>query len=309
MSLFPLVAVVADRSDLADALTRRGCVPTPAQAADVLVVEASSAMDDEVRDALAHGRGVVVLGAPTSALAGVAAGGDAAPGTLRPAVRVERDTEIGEDLLARVDLGALRASGSLAVQAPARPVLAAGGVPVAAATAAGAGRVVVLTVVPDAASAAGEQSFAELVHNAVCFVAPRRVRHSRATPPTRSSTPTPGSGSRPRSPTCGRCRWPTGRCPRPPTTRPPRPTSAASSPASRPSRRSCRTTPTTSTRSSRTSRRWADGGFEVPDFYDSLVAFAPAAAPRRRAAATSSSSPCTPRTATRTARSRRSCSR
>ena len=67
MSLFPLVAVVADRSDLADALTRRGCVPTPAQAADVLVVEASSAMDDEVRDALAHGRGVVVLGAPASA--------------------------------------------------------------------------------------------------------------------------------------------------------------------------------------------------------------------------------------------------
>ena len=40
MSLFPLLAVVADRSDLADALTRRGCVPTPAPAADVLVVEA-----------------------------------------------------------------------------------------------------------------------------------------------------------------------------------------------------------------------------------------------------------------------------
>ena len=56
MSLFPLVAVVADRSDLAHALTRRGCVPTPAQTADVLVVEASSAMDDEVREALAHGR-------------------------------------------------------------------------------------------------------------------------------------------------------------------------------------------------------------------------------------------------------------
>ena len=67
MSLFPLVAVVADRPDLADALTRRGCVPTPAHAADVLVVDASSAADDEVRDALAQGRGVVVLGAPASA--------------------------------------------------------------------------------------------------------------------------------------------------------------------------------------------------------------------------------------------------
>ena len=40
MSLFPLVSVVAERPDLVTALSRRGCVPTPAAAADVLVVEA-----------------------------------------------------------------------------------------------------------------------------------------------------------------------------------------------------------------------------------------------------------------------------
>ena len=83
MSLFPLVAVsptVRPR--------RRADPPRlhahPRPAADVLVVEASSAMDDEVRDALAQGRGVVVLGAPTRALAGVTAGEDAATGTSGP---------------------------------------------------------------------------------------------------------------------------------------------------------------------------------------------------------------------------------
>src|SRR6478672_4265949 len=77
MSLFPLVSVVAERPDLVTALSRRGCVPTPAAAtpaaaADVLVVEAAQAADDRVRDALAAGRGVVVLGAPAAGLAGLA---------------------------------------------------------------------------------------------------------------------------------------------------------------------------------------------------------------------------------------------
>ena len=275
MSLFPLVAVVADRSDLADALTRRGCVPTPAPAADVLVVEAASAMDDEVRDALTQGRGVVVLGAPTRALAGVTVGEDAAPGTLRPAVRVERDTEIGEDLLARVDLGALRASGSLAVQAPARPLLAAGGVPVAATTAAGAGRVVVLTVVPDADSA-GAQSFAELVHNAVCFVAPRRVRHVdlAADHPLVSSDAwralksavtdlralQVADGSVPEAAHHEAAATQVGRV-------------VAGIEALAPQ------LPHDADYLEALVKdfgRWADGGFEVPDFYDSLVAFAPA---------------------------------
>src|SRR5690349_4653351 len=161
MSLFPLVSLMTDRPDLAAALSRRGCITTPTADADVLVVEAAQAGDDQVRDALAAGRGVVVLGAPSTALSGVVAREDEARehGTdagLRPAVRVERDTEIGEDLLARVDLGALRATGSLAVDAPARPVLAAGGAPVVATTAATtaasisteAGRAVVLAVEP-----------------------------------------------------------------------------------------------------------------------------------------------------------------
>ena len=139
MSLFPLVSVEAERPDLVTALIRRGCVPTPAAAADVLVVEAARVGDDRVRDALAAGRGVVVLGAPAAGLPGVtpregAAAPDGAATRLEPAVRVERDTEIGEDLLARVDLGALRATGSLAMDAPARPVVAAGGAPVVATT-------------------------------------------------------------------------------------------------------------------------------------------------------------------------------
>lgn len=193
MSLFPLVAVAADRPGLADALTRRGCVPAPTDTAEVLVVEATAAdgaaladrvSADVVREALAAGCGVVVLGAPAGELAdavtGVVAGAEAPSGRPRPAVRVERDTEIGEDLLARVDLDALSASSSLELQAPARPLLAAGGSTVAATTTGHgpeAGRVVVLALAADAGSPAGELSLAELVHNAVCFVAPRRVRH------------------------------------------------------------------------------------------------------------------------------------
>jgi hypothetical protein len=206
----------------------------------------------------------------------VTAGGDTATGILRPAVRVERDTEIGEDLLARVDLGVLRASGSLAVQAPARPLLAAGGVPVAATTAADAGRVVVLTVVPDAASAAGEQSFAELVHNAVCFVAPRRVRHAdvAADHPLVASDAWRGlksavtdlralqvaDGSVPEAARHEAAAAQVGRV-------------VAGIEALAPQ------LPHDSDYLEALVKdfgRWADGGFEVPDFYDSLVAFAPA---------------------------------
>jgi len=186
MSLFPLVSLMTDHPALAAALSRRGCITTPTAGADVLVVEAAQAGDDRVRDALAAGRGVVVLGAPSTALCGVVAREDEArengtDAALRPAVRVERDTEIGEDLLARVDLGALRATGSLTVEAPARPVVSAGGAPVVATTAGvtdEGGRAVVIAVEP--ASSAGDQSFAELVHNAVTFVAPRPVRHAEA---------------------------------------------------------------------------------------------------------------------------------
>ena len=52
-------------------------------------------------------------------------------------------------------------------------------------------------------------------------------------------------------------------------------------------------------------RRWADEGFGVPDFLDSLRALPARPAPRRRPASTWSSSRCTPRTATSTATSRR----
>ena len=51
-------------------------------------------------------------------------------------------------------------------------------------------------------------------------------------------------------------------------------------------------------------RRWADGGFGVPDFLDSLLRVPARPAARRRPASTWSSSRCTPRTATPTATSR-----
>ena len=51
--------------------------------------------------------------------------------------------------------------------------------------------------------------------------------------------------------------------------------STPSAPRSRPSSTSSRTTPTTCARSTTDFERWADGGFGVPDFLDSLVAFQP----------------------------------
>ena len=280
MSLFPLVAVVADRPGLADALTRRGCVPTPAPAADVLVVEASSTDHDEVRDALAGGRGVVVLGAPTAELAGVVAGGEVATGSLRPSVRVERDTEVGEDLLARVDLGALSATGSLAVQDPARPLLAAGGLTVAATTtsttAAETGRVVVLAVAPDAGSPAGGPSFAELVHNAVCFVAPRRVRRVDAAEAHPLIASEAWAGLKAAVTDLRALQAADGSVPEAADHE------AAAQHVSRVVAGIEAIAPQLTHDADylqalvKDFGRWADGGFEVPDFYDSLVAFAPA---------------------------------
>ncbi|XGX78923.1 hypothetical protein LQK93_01719 [Terrabacter sp. BE26] len=282
MSLFPLVSLVADRPDLAAALSRRGCITTPSAAADVLVVEAAQAGDDQVREALAAGRGVVVLGAPSSALAGVVARREDEPhenGTdagLHPAVRVERDTEIGEDLLARVDLGGLRATGSLTVEAPAQPVVAAGGAPVVATTGGvtpEGGRAVVLAVEP--VSSAGDQSFAELVHNAVSFVAPRPVRHAKASAhPLVSSGAWVGlkaavtdlralqakDGSVPEEGDHAEAAAHVGRV-------------VAGIEALAPS------LPHDADYLEALVKdfsRWADSGFGVPDFYDSLVAFEPA---------------------------------
>jgi hypothetical protein len=282
VSLFPLVAVTADRPGLADALTRRGAVPTPADAADVLVVDAAAdpTTATRVRDALAAGRGVVVLGAPSVELAGIAPAGEAGElpsGALRPAVRVERDTEIGEDLLARVDLGVLGATGSLSVQAPARALLAAGSATVAAMAATPeSGRLVVLAVTPEAGTPAGEQSLAELVHNAVCFVAPRPVRRAEGATAHPLVTSEAWLGLKSAVSDLRLLQAADGSVPE-----------AGDHEAA--ARHVGRLTAGIEALAQQLSHdadylealvkdfgRWADGGFGVPDFYDSLVAFAPA---------------------------------
>ena len=139
---------------------------------------------------------------------------------------------------------------------------------------------------------------------------PRRRRHDR-TPPrcTRSCRPRPGPTSRPRSPTCAPSRSADGSVPEP------RDHASAAAHVGRIVAGIEALAPLLPHDADylealvKDFGRWADGGFEVPDFLDSLVAFQPGAAPRRRPASTSSSSRCTRRTATRTATSRPSCSR
>ncbi len=284
MSLFPSVAVVADRPALTDALTsgltHRGCPVAAPEAADVLVVDAARAADASVADALAAGRGVVVLGAPAAgAVAGVAPHASATPtGPVVSAIRVERDTEVGEDLLARVDLSALAVTGALDLEAPARPLLLAGGLPVAAVRtdADAGGRLVVLAVDASAASAeAGERALADLVHNAVSHVAPRPERRAAVA----------------KHPLVETDAWAGLK---------------AAVTDLRALQASDGSVPDTADHAAAAAHvgrvvtgiqglaphlphdadylealvkdfgRWADGGFEVPDFYDSLVAFAPA---------------------------------
>ena len=279
MSLFPTVTVVSDRSGLPVALAHRGCVPGAAEAADVLVVDASAlAVDGPHRaaaTALESGRGVVVLGAaPEPGLGGIAARGEAGTGRVASARRHERDTEVPEDLLARVDLAQLRPASGLSVGEPATPVLAAGGVPVAAVTSVGAGRLVVLAVEP-VVGEAGERAFADLVHNAVAHVAPRpERRHTAAVHPLVATEAWVGLKA-----------------------------AVTDLRALQAHDGSVPETADHAAASARVARvitgiealaphlphdadylealvkdfgRWADGGFEVPDFYDSLVAFAPA---------------------------------
>jgi len=143
-------------------------------AADVLVCAAAGSTVPALDAARTSGAGLVVVGAhwpePVQArLADRSIRPDRAPldghGTVEAAIPVDgpgRDT----DLLARVDPSTLTATGALLVEEPAWVFLRAAGRPVAAATDDGDTRIVVLSVRPDTGRSADE-----LLFNAIAFAA------------------------------------------------------------------------------------------------------------------------------------------
>ena len=204
----------------------------------------------------------------------------------------------GVDLLARVDPATLTATGTLAVHAPAFPLLSAAGAPVAAASQDGDRRLVVLAVRPGTGPSADE-----LLFNAITFAA---GRSSGARPASGSGSGFPwrsirrGCGSSPRSPICRRCRSPTGRSRTPARTPAPGPRWAPSSTPSSSSRRAFRTTPTTSPPWSRTSPAGRTAVSRCPTSWTRWSPSTPSAH-RVDGLRTSSSSRCTRRTAVPTA--------
>ena len=198
MTVFPRVAIldgVPDADHLRALTTSRGyLVTTTEQAPDVIVVEPSSALGNDVLEVLRAGVGVVVLVDPAAARddesqlghmlaeAGISLANDGATGNAL-AVRDETAAVTELDLLARVDPAALTVTGSLRAHSPAAPLLrSADGSrnPVAAISEFGLGRVVVLAVRP-----AGNASSDELFFNAMTYAA-GHLRHRRA--PVRSTT-------------------------------------------------------------------------------------------------------------------------
>lgn len=206
-------------------------------------------LSTELTAALAH-RGCVVVADPAHAEVVVTAGGSGAA-----TVRAALDGAPAEDLFARVDRAQLTAAAGLTV------------------TASETGESVSL---PFAATAtpAGLESLAELVHNAVCHVAPRATRQAAATHPLVQTDA-----------------WRTLK------TAVTELRELQTSDGSIPETGHHEVAATLVARVvtgvegllpqlqhdadylhalTKDFLRWSDGGFQVPDFYDSLVAFAPA---------------------------------
>ncbi len=154
----------------------------PAQA-DVLVCPGPAGSAAAVE----HPAGVVLIGAdwppPVRALLtarGITVDPILVDGTSTVANLIEGPCR-GVDLLARVDPTTLRTTGRMAVNEPASPLLRISGHPVAAATDDGTRRILVLAVRPDSGRSADE-----LLFNAISFVAgppdaPRRESSSALT--------------------------------------------------------------------------------------------------------------------------------
>jgi hypothetical protein len=277
MGVFPSVLVRDDRSDVLAALSGRGIdlTNTPSTA-DVVVIPQLADLE-RLLDSVPASAGVVALGLPEPwADLAVRPAGAAPEGRVAP-TREARPTDpeaVVPDLLARVDPSALVATGALAVDAPATPLLHVGSVPVAAVTRLGERRVVVLAVRAGVDLTAPD-AFAELLVNAVAYAAPPADAHVVPQPHPLVGEPAwqrlkaavtelrplqAADGSVPDAATHGQAtRLVSAICTGIEGLAPLLPHDADYLEAL-----------------VKDFRRWADGGFEVPDFLDSLVAFAPA---------------------------------
>ncbi|HEY4992835.1 MAG TPA: DUF6421 family protein [Nakamurella sp.] len=194
--MFPRVTVwdgVPNSAHLTELITSRGyrTAGSP-EACDVVVVGQGAALRDDVRALVSRGVGLVVVLDPARrpstgpdadsvyallASAGLDLDSDPAAG-VAVGTQEETATATDLDLLARVDPAELSVTGTMRVRSPAAPLLrtaTAGGhgAPVAAVAELGIGRVVVLGI-----GITGGHSSDELLFNAITYAA-GHVRHRR----------------------------------------------------------------------------------------------------------------------------------
>ncbi len=273
MTIFPSVHVLDDDASVVTMLTDRGLpVVASPKLADVVVLARLGDLDRVLTD-LSPRAGVIALsaqGAPDGLHLAVVSG--APQGVVEVATRSLGAGAL--DLLARVDPATLAATSALSVEAPAVALLNAGGVAVAATGRLEDRHVAVLAVEPGTANDA-DDSFAELLANAVSFVAPPADTHFSDAPHPLVAEPA----------------WQSLK---------------AAVTELRPLQAANGSVPDLDSREHATRlvgeitngihglapllphdadylealvkdfTRWADGGFEVPDFLDALTAFAPA---------------------------------
>lgn len=273
MTIFPSVYLLDDTASARAVLARHGLpvVASPSQA-DVVVLPQLGDLDRVLTD-LPATAGVVALGAHDApADVHIRAEADRPQGAVAAATRPVGAGAL--DLLARVDPATLTATSALIVEAPAVATLKAGGVAVAATSRLDDRRVAVLAVEPGTANGA-DDSFTELLANAVSFVAPPADTHFSDSPHPLVAEPA----------------WQSLKA----AVTELRPLQAANGSVPDPDTHDHAArlvgdittgihglAPLLSHDADylealvKDFTRWADGGFEVPDFLDALTAFAPA---------------------------------
>ena len=274
--VFPRVAVrgAGIMIDLARGATSAGYGFDPSDAvapadADVVVVTAAD-VDTALLELVTAGTGLVVLGADADlSRAGINGAVDETASAVRS---TEVSETLAEDLLARVDAEHLSALGRLTLTAPATPLLETAGGPVAAVSSLGAGRVVVLAV-------GGVHGHPEAARTLISNAA---VHAARNTASGRTKT---------QHPLVSDPRWLALKA----AVSAIRPLQIKDGSVPNPENHALATDLVAQITASIVAlapefphddayltalvadfRRWADDGFAVPDFLDSLVAFAPA---------------------------------